>query len=222
MRQLFILLALLFSANRFFAQDLDSKETVYQSTYPDGIYFTKDDFLKKIPSQRPIVPKGLTGFKKPALVESGHNCYFYYVSPDERIKDAFAVSYNGHLYFQINAILENRHKDDDSQTNSFPKSFVRVIIGGTNFLYTEADLANVWAKGAAYGGIGGGVGVALANKWTYGKGVVWDFAKGEFNIFRNCKDFNEFIKDVYETGIQECKKNQPDAINIREIIEKIK
>ncbi|SCZ00434.1 hypothetical protein [Flavobacterium caeni] len=224
MRPFFAFIVLLFSNNYFvFGQDsLVTREVIYKSAYPEGVYITKSDFLKKTPSQVQIVPKGLIGFKKPVLAESVHNCYFYYLSPDKRIKDAFAVSYDGYLYFQINAILKNRHKDDDSQTNSFPNSFVRVLIGGDNFLYTEADLANVWAKGAAYGGVGGGVGVALANKWTYGKGIVWDFANSEFNIFRNCKDFNEFIKNYYENGIQECKKNQPETFNIREIIEKIK
>ncbi|SCZ00309.1 hypothetical protein [Flavobacterium caeni] len=221
----FFVLMILILANNYSVLGQDSlgiKEVVYKSAYPEGVYFTKDDFIKKTPSQVQIVPKSIIGFKKKVLVENVHNCFFYNVSSDKKITKAFAVSYKGDLYFQINAILKNRHKDDDSQTNSFPHSFVRVIMGGDNFLYTEADLANSWAKAAAYGGVGGGVGAVLANSFIYGKGVVWDFNNSEFNIFRNCKDFNEFIRDRYEIGIQDCKKSQPDALKIREIIEKIK
>ena len=42
------------------------------------------------------------------------------------------------------------------------------------------------------------------------------------DIFKNCKDYNEFIKAIYPDGIQECEKHQPDITKIREVIEKIK
>lgn len=200
-----------------------STDSLYKPNYPEGIYRTKEYFIKKIPFQRTtVVPKGLIGLTKPTLNTIVHNCFFYYSFSDEKIQDVFAISYKGHLYFQISAILKNRNKTDRAQSNNFPNSFVRVILGGNNYLYTEAELSNVWAQGIAYGGIGGAVGGALANKWVYGKGLVWDFKNNEFNIFKNCEDYNEFIKDKNNDGIQTCKENQADVFRIRKDIEKIK
>ena len=168
------------------------------------------------------MPKGLIGFVKPKLTTIEHNCFFYNEDTDEKLKDVFAVSYQGHLYFQINAILSNRNKTDIAQTNDFPNSFVRVIMGGKNYLYTEANLANQWAQAISYGAVGGAVGGALANSVIYGKGVVWDFKNSEFNIFKNCEDYNEFIKDIYPNGVQGCENQQPNVMNIRKVIEIIK
>ena len=54
------------------------------------------------------------------------------------------------------------------------------------------------------------------------KGIVWDVKNKEFNIFKNCKDYNEFIKAIYPEGVQSCEQHQPDITRIREVIEKIK
>ena len=55
-----------------------------------------------------------------------------------------------------------------------------------------------------------------------GKGIVWDIKNQEFNIFKNCKDYNDFIKDKYPEGVQQCENQQPDMLLVRKAIEKIK
>lgn len=189
----------------------------------NGIYITKEDFIKeRISSTDEVVAKGMYGFEKPVLTKIEDNCFFYYKATDEKVKNVFAICYKGHLYFQISAILENRNKTDRAQTNDFPNSFTRVLSGGQNYYYLEASLANQWAQGFAYGGVGGATGGVLANSMVNGKGVVWDIKNQEFNIFKNCIDYNEFIKDKYPDGVQTCEKQQADILKIREAIEKIK
>lgn len=196
-------------------------DSLFRPNYPEGIYKTKEDFLNKIPFQTvKIVAKGLIGIEKPFLNTIEHNCFFYYNDSDEKIKNVFAVSYKGHLYFQINAILSNRNKNDKAQTNSQPNSFVRVIIGGDHYFYTEANLVNQWAQGLAYSG--GAIGGALASTMIHGKGVIWDFKNQEFNIFKNCEDYNDFAKEKYPIGVQSCPDQQPNVLDIRKVMEKIK
>lgn len=201
---------------------------------PDGIYFSKEDFLNGKPSSlETIVPKELIGFEKTELSGIPDACFFYYKNSDKKIKKVFAISYQGHLYFQIQAILNNRHKTDRAQTNDFPNSFTRVLSAGQNYYYVEATLINQWVQGLAYNTGATGVLIAsdlssanvqLGKTQNFGniKGIVWDVKNKEFNIFKNCKDYNDFIKDIYPNGIQECDKHQPDITKIREVIEKIK
>lgn len=190
---------------------------------PDGIYATLKDFLAQTPSSKEnVVAKGLIGFDKPLLYAIEDNCFFYYANSDEKVRNIFAISYKGHLYFQIQAILNNRNKTDRAQTNDFPNSFTRVQSAGQNYYYLEAELANVWAQGLAYGAVGGAAGGAIAASNIKLKGVVWDIKNQEFNIFKNCSDFNDFIRDKYPNGVQDCEKHQANITQIREAIEKIK
>jgi|GEM_PF-303916 len=201
---------------------------------PNGIYYTKEDFLNKNPnSTEIIVPKGLIGFEKPELNGIPDVCFFYSKNSDKKIKKVFAIAYEGHLYFQIQAILNNRNKTDRAQTNDFPNSFSRVLIAGENYYYLESDLVNLWVQGVAYnmGATGtfiaqdlSSANVKLGRTQNFGskKGIVWDIKNKEFNIFKNCNDYNDFIKNLYPDGIQECDKHQPDILKVREAIEKIK
>ena len=198
------------------------QDTLFKPRYPEGIYKTKEEFIAKKPSSTETVrPKGLVGLDKPLLITIEHACYFYDMA-DYKFKDVFAISYKGHLYFQVQAILDNRNKTDRAQASDFANGFVRVIMGGDHYFYTEADLSNAWAQGVAYGGVGGAGGGALARSFVNGKGIVWDFKNNEFNIFKNCKDYNAFIHPLYPAGVQECKKQQANIWEIRKAIEKIK
>ena len=201
----------------------DEKKALAMDLYPAGIYLTKEDFLNKIPkSTEELVPKEVVDIDKSVLYGTPNECFFYDLLTDKKVKNAFAVSYRGHLYFQISAILDNRNKTDRAQSNDHPNSFVRVRSFGNNYYYSEAELANLWAQGVAAGVGGVLVGVAVANSMITGKGIVWDIKNKEFNIFKNCQDYNEFIKDKYPEGLQQCKNQQPDMLEVRKAIEKIK
>lgn len=212
----------------------EEKKALALGIYPPGVYVTKEDFLNKTPSNtEELVPKGLIGLEKEIIYGIPDDCFFYYLQSNKKLKHCFAVSYRGHLYFQINAILDNRNKTDRAQTNDFPNSFVRVINAGQNYYYTEADLTNAWVQAIATNTGATGVFIAadfsaasinIGSKQMFGykKGVVWDVKNKEFNIFKNCKDFNEFIKDKFPPAIQACKEQQADINLIRKAIEMIK
>lgn len=193
---------------------------LYKPDYPEGIYATKEEFINKKPSQKKdLTKKGLYGFDKPIAGDEESTCFFFDQN-DSKLKNVFAVVYHGGLYFNIKAILNNRSKNDRAQDSDNPNSFVRVVTGGNNYLYTEANLANVWAKGLAYNaGVSGSV---LAGTLNVGKGVVWDYKNQEFNIFKNCKDYNEFIKEKSPEDLQKCPNQQADILLVRKAIDKIK
>lgn len=201
----------------------DEKVMLAYDLYPAGIYATKEDFMNKKPTNtEELVPKEVVGVEKERYYGIPDDCFFYYLQSDKKVKNSFAVSYRGNLYFQIDAILSNRNKTDRSQSNDHPNSFVRAKIHGNNYYYLEADLANIWAQGASVGAFGVIIGSAVANSMVNVKGIVWDIKNQEFNIFKNCEDYNDFIKDKYPEGVQECKKHQADILEIRKAIEKIK
>lgn len=195
---------------------------VGNSTYPEGLYKTKEDFIRRVPNgQVALVAKSLIGFKKEVIDTIPDQCLFYYKDNDKKVKKMFAVSYKGQLYIQAASVLLNRDKKDKSQTTSQPYSFTRVLFGGNNYLYMELELANSWKQGLGYG-LGGVGGAAIAQNAIKGKGIVWDINNQQFNIFRSCKDFNEFISERYPDGVQECIDRQPDLLQVRAAVEKIK
>lgn len=195
-------------------------DTLYRPNYPQGIYKTKDDFLKKKPSSKAfILPVDSThGY----LVNTEHNCYFI-DGEGERLKNVFAVSFQGHLYFQVNAIAKYKSKTDRAQSYDVPYQFVRVILGGDNYFYTEADMTNVWAQGLMYAAGQAKAGsYYLAKSVVYGKGIVWDIKNSEFNIFKNCKDYNKFIEALSPQDVQNCTEHMPNLYKVRKAIEKVK
>lgn len=196
-------------------------DNLYRPSYEEGIYVTKQDFINKVPTQKKsLTKKGLQGFEKP-VVDDEENICFFFDENDSKLKNVFAVVYNGILYFNVKAILNNRNKNDNAQDSDNPNSFARVSMGGDNYQYTEINIGNVWSKGLGYG-MGGAAGSIMANASNSYKGVVWDYANKEFNIFKNCKDYNDFIKDRSPADIQECKQQQPDKQKVRLAMEKIK
>jgi hypothetical protein len=196
-------------------------ENLYKPNYPDGIYLSKLDFLRKRPSSVALI----TPFKKNEIVEPDNdsiylNCFFYHINTNKMIRNVFAVSFKGHLFFQIRSVLNNRNTKDRAQKADYPNLFARVIIGGDNYLYTETELSNLWASNIAL--FFGGIGDEIANEVTRNKGFVWDIKKQEFNIFKSCKDYNKFIENLYPLGIQACETQQPDLEFIRKAMNAIK
>lgn len=189
---------------------------------PNGVYYTKEDFINKTPSPTAeVVPREMIGIGEEIVDYIPSECYFYLKKENKKLKKVFAVCYRGEIYFQTQAILNNRNKTDRAQTNNYPNGFVRVMMVGKNYYYTEASLINKWVQGFAYSG-GGLNGYSVANAFYDHKGIVWDVKNKEFNIFKSCKDYNEFIKTLYPEGVQECKNHQPDLSKVREAINIIK
>ena len=196
--------------------------------YPDGIYLTKNDFIQKTPSQQNL---DLVFEKIPLIVETDsliRRCKFFEKQTGKKIKKAFAIKYNQLLYVRTGAILKNRNKKDKGLSASSQYDFVLVLLGGDNFLYTEAGLINPWKTGVSAGVsnsvrgiVGSTLGDAIENSYPtttiYGKGVVWDVKKNEFNVFTDCNDFNEFIEPFQ---IEKLNCNAP-FINLDEIRQKI-
>lgn len=215
------------------------QQSIYQSALPEGLYLTKDDFLKKTPSEF----RQLTIDRIRLVNDSdslARRCFFMEKDSKKRVKKVFAISHNGQLYFSNWAILDNKAKSDKSVSPvESMNSFVRVIIGGDNYLYAEGAFVNAWqaglgggvsnAMGVEFGIVGAVVGneVGKAIDKSFptttfgGTGVVWDIKKEEFNIFRNCKDFNEFFETDSVEKI-DCGKQIFELKQIREIIDKIK
>nr|WP_321231301.1 hypothetical protein [uncultured Psychroserpens sp.] len=208
----------------FYAQNTEhtkKQDTLYYPQYPDGVYASKTDFINKTPSSvDSIYPMQIYKLERIPETELVHNCFFFSQKTRSKIRNVFAISYKGQLFFQVKAILKNRNKEDRAQKSTHHNSFVRVFIGGDNYLYTEAELGNQWAVGtAANFGI---VGNSIAQDLINGKGVVWDYKNKEFNIFKSCKDFNNFIEDKGPDYVLECESHQPHYVKVREAINSIK
>jgi len=218
---IFALFSLAITAQEQALDAATKMDTLFKPNYPEGVYLTKEAFLNKKPVIRTVWPVDVGRSEIVVQENIAHTCFFY-GSNREKITDVFAVSYKGNLYFQLKGIFKNCNKNDRNESSNIHNSFVRVILGGENYFYTEAELANAWAKGFAYGAIGGGVGSVLAQSYIHGKGIVWDFKNQEFNIFKNCNDYNEFISVVYPEGVLDCKSKKINPYAIRKVIDIIK
>lgn len=204
----------------------------YKSQVPDGIYKTKEDFLRKTPSD--IIKLYIDRIK---LVDDtcslARRCFIRNKETNKHIKKVFAISHEGSLYFSNRAILDYKNANDKSVSPVESKnSFVRVLIGGNNFLYAEGAFFNLWQSSISAGvsgGVGGIVGSKLGEaidksypQTTFGgTGLVWDVKKEEFNIFRDCSDYNEFIEN-YSIERFDCGAKEFDLAHIRDDIEIIK
>jgi hypothetical protein len=205
------------------------QQSIYRSGLPEGLYRTKEDFVKKTPSEF----LQLTIDKIRLVNDSdslARRCFFIEKDTNKRVKKIFAISHNGNLYFSNWAILGNKDKDDKSVSPvESMNSFVRVLIGGDKLLYAEGAFVNPWQTGISAGvagGVGGIIGSELGKAidksypiTTFGgTGVVWDINKEEFNIFRNCSDFNEFIEN-YSAEKIDCGKQIFELKQIRDILD---
>lgn len=220
-RTIFIL-TILFSFNKSLSQQKFEK-----LNYPNGIYDTKDDFLNKKPSRNEelILEKTPITYEIDSIMS---RCYFYTKINEKKIKKAFAISYNGYLYFGIKSMLKNKNKKDKSLSGD-PRAFIIVLESKKKFLYTESVLINPLKYSTSVGvsqGVGGIIGQKLGNlierpNSPYDKGIVWDYKNEEFNIFKNCEDYNDFIKE-YSNDLLDCNNEQNILIRIRENIKQVR
>ncbi|WP_378187550.1 hypothetical protein ACE939_04305 [Aquimarina sp. W85] len=207
------------------AQKVFSAEQVDKLDYQNGIYETKEDFIRKTPSLRHSV-RVKNRFPKDHIDSMIRRCFFIDLVLGKKIKKAFAVVYNGNLYFRTGAIIKNRDSNDKSLSSATSASsqFVLVLKGGNNYLYTEASIINHWQIGLSAGLARGAIYKMNDNGtryYTNTKGLIWDFKKSEFNIFRDCADFKDFI-DSQNVKSFDCTNNRLTYDKIVDYIEKIK
>jgi hypothetical protein len=207
-----------------------SQEQVDKLNYPSGIYKTKSDFINKKPSSNiELKTKEIELIiNNDSIIE---RCYFYDKHRGKKIRKVFAVSHKGFLYFRNGTILKHKNKKDKFMSGS-KNEFTLVRLGGKNFLYAEAGLINHWKIGLS-AGVSSGVGEIIGNELgrsiqksypestKYGKGVIWDYKKKEFNIIRDCNDYNEFLENSTLEKIN-CGNKKFDLRKIRVDIETIK
>lgn len=85
----------------------------FVNPYPEGVYYTKEDFINKKVSDLSIVPK-LMYYSEDEFDEDNlpNQIYFYDKSKNTKIKNIFAISYQNKLYFQVKSILKNCNYKD--------------------------------------------------------------------------------------------------------------
>lgn len=202
-----------------------ASDTVFKAYYPEGVYETKEDFVRKRNKNYPLTAKSIEYRNKKKVIykpETGvpQSCLFYYTKNDEMVRDVFAISYGGEIYFQLNAIMEYANRKDRFQNNIHDYPFVQVLFSGGHYMYTEAPLADEWEQGLAMNAGPGGYDMAV--RMQLQKGVVWDLYKFEFNVFKNCKDFNAFIAPLYPEGVQQCTGKGANLADVRRAIKAIR
>ena len=194
--------------------------------YPEGIYNTKEDFINKTPSSNPSLVFTQLRSTKEIILPGEETVCFIRTTDDQKLKNVFAVSKGGYLYLNIKAILKNRERGngDGSQETNYPNAYAAVQIGGDNFLYAEVPLSNAWGNGFFYSAVGGGVGVAIVTTggMDYSKGVVFDLKKQNFDIFRNCEDFNKFLSKVAPDKAIICQTRHGYLARARRVMQEIK
>lgn len=165
------------------------------SDYKEGFYNTVEDFINnKVSPSGEIKPK--LNFFDNKFVNSGTPdvCYFSRVADTSKVTKIFAISYKGALYIRDRYISKYAIKGKGNQSTGHENKFIKVQKDG-NFLYLEAEIANNWSKGLAYGGIGGAVGASIGSNLNALKGIIFDFETKKFDVIRNCNDLKKYITD---------------------------
>ena len=218
MKKVFPFIILLFLAIGIQSQnEIADSSDILVNNYPEGVYLTYESFLDKTPSNtKRVEARDLFKPKKRIRDAMIDNCYFYYRRSKKRVKDAFAISYEGSLYFHVKSMQKLMEKKDRKQKIDHKDSFVRVVDQG-RYLYLEAYTR----KG---GGIGFGIGGGPVSVATGGgsreelRGVIYNFEEGKFDLFRDCKDFNQFLRLGHSMEEFECEKKQLPIDIVRNII----
>lgn len=189
--------------------------------FPEGLYYSYEDFVNK--KVRPSVRLERHTFRGNKVIDKDiieDHVFFYRVKDTSKVEDVFAISFQGNLYFKQRGMTKNAKKGDRDESGSNANLYHRVLKDG-NFFYMEGMFGNAWVKGLAYGGgVVGGAVAASENRLT---GVIYDFSTNEFDFFRNCKDFNVFLKSKNFPEL-DCKTNRDierGTQKIREIIDQI-
>ncbi|MDG2449098.1 MAG: hypothetical protein P8M34_05655 [Saprospiraceae bacterium] len=195
-------------------------EMTAQRSSQDCIYWSIEDFAEGICDNEeiPYVDKVLN--KKSPVKK-------YMIKTDrknKRLKKAFAANIACELYYDQYEITRYLAKGDRLSAPGTNSHFIKVKSQGT-YDYLE------WADGGGNGpgiGIGSGgfgSGIGLNTGLNLGKkkvtGLIYDPQRFEFNVFKNCKDFNEFLAERHPDLSYECKKKKLKIERVREVMAKL-
>lgn len=213
----------LFSQSNIKYSHLLKKNTIYSvKDYPSGIYETYEDFIIKTPSDTiPLRRMKDVGFEYEYVFSDQveDRVFFFIVKNNSKLKNAFAVSYEGELYIKQEYFSKYAKDGNKNEGGENPNMFHRVIKDG-KFFYFEGEFANNWAKGFAYGS-GGAVGGVIGSSLNKLKGVIFDVDYREFDFIKNCKDFNLFLEENDLDKKIECDGRNIDIQKVREVIDEI-
>jgi len=195
-----------------------------ENTYPEGIYRTYRSFIKKEPNSTKRV-EARNVFKPKQKIDDPFidNCYFNYTRPDKRVKDVFAISHNGSLYLSVKAMKKMMEGKDKKQQIDFKDSFLRVVDQG-RYLYLEGYFSK---RGGLGIGIGIGIGVGPVGAGTGSgrsgpreemRGLVFDFDREIFELFRDCPDFRDWLDEYNPQLPIDCDSKRLPMEFVREII----
>ncbi len=164
-------------------------------TYPKGIYETFEAYQKQEPTD--VKTEFTTKMSKDSI-----KYRFYNTATEKRIRKAFAFSDGTHLYVSAKYIYKHlNRKDSGKQLKDDGNYHLKSHKIGTHYHYFEnyytSTAAVIW---------GGAIATAAARRV---KGVVYDVAHKEFNIFRNAKDFKRFVNENHKTYAE----NHPEIMS---------
>jgi hypothetical protein len=170
---------------------------------------TLDDVLNMKPSSNEEV---YIKFHKSVLdtLNLPEKTFFHFKKERNKVLYPLGISYKGEMYFQTYRKWTNK-KDRGYEPGQYSR-FCKAI-GYGRFVYFEEDLIGTWTRALRYNMmLDGGDGKA--------RGMVIDFEKKEMNIFRDCDDINEFLKEHNLSAI-ECLSKVLTIEQTRKIISEI-
>lgn len=204
-----IIFSFLLITNFIIAQEIQY-QSIKKGDFPDGVYKTLDDVLKKQPtSTDEIYFETNEKYDDNNLPEKA---FFYFKKNKKKINLPLAVSYKGEMYFQTYRKYTNK-RDKGYDPDAYSR-FCKVTNYG-RFIYFEENMRGMFSKFA----------LGAINPVTYSmngstKGIVLDLENKEFNMLRDCKDLNDFLKQNNIPEI-ECDSDQFSIADLRAKIDEI-
>lgn len=204
MKKTLLTLILIFCLSMVMAQE--------STTYPKGIYETYKDYIIGKPSDITTTFTIKATHKETKYV-------FYDAKTQKRLRKPFAFSDGEHLYLRVRSLFKHLNRTDKGkQLKDDGNYYTKSIMLGERYHYYEnyftSTAAAIW---------GGAIATAAARRV---KGLIYDIEYQEFNIFRNAKDFKQFVDKKHATHSKDIllnEKNKPveDLEIVRKIIKEV-
>ncbi len=202
-------------------------QTYSEGSFPDGQYKSMDDFLNRKPTSNiscmVYFPEGAEDNPIPPNQLENH-VVFRQESDLKKMREYFAIVQNGNVYINQWWIfnLEEDKKDKRSPRNS--GNFIRVLKFG-KFMYLEGHFNSLKTRGYIVGHDedeekekNDAEGTSHATRTFC---IVFDIPKKDFDVFRNCEDFNHFLQTHNYNNYIRCDQKEFTLKNVRNIINSI-